>query len=48
VLVNAAAALRAAGMAATPREGVATATEAIDSGRAMAVLERLQEEFPKD
>ena len=47
VLVNAAAGLMAAGLAATPREGVAKAAEAIDSGSAMAVLERLQEKFPK-
>jgi len=47
VLVNAAAGLMAAGLAATPREGVARAAEAIDSGRAMAVLERLREKFPK-
>ena len=47
VLVNVAAGLMAAGLAATPREGVARAAEAIDAGRAMAVLERLQKEFPK-
>jgi anthranilate phosphoribosyltransferase len=47
VLVNAAAGLLAAGLAATPREGVALAADAIDSGRAMVVLERLQEKFPK-
>ncbi len=47
VLVNAAAGLLAAGLAATPREGVALAAAAIDSGRAMVVLERLQEKFPK-
>jgi anthranilate phosphoribosyltransferase len=46
VLVNAAAGLLAAGLAATPREGVALAADAIDSGRAMVVLERLQEKFP--
>ena len=48
VLVNAAAGLMAAGLAATLREGVARAADAIDSGRAMAVLERLQEQFPKN
>jgi len=47
VLVNAAAGLLAAGLAATPREGVALAADAVDSGRAMVVLERLQEKFPK-
>jgi anthranilate phosphoribosyltransferase len=47
VLVNAAAGLMAAGIAATPREGVAKAAEAIDSGRAMAVLKQLQLKFPK-
>jgi anthranilate phosphoribosyltransferase len=47
VLVNAAAALLAAGLAATPREGVAKAAEAIDSGRALAVLKKLQQKFPK-
>jgi anthranilate phosphoribosyltransferase len=47
VLVNVAAGLMAADLAATPREGVAKAAEAIDSGRAMAVLGRLQEMFPK-
>jgi anthranilate phosphoribosyltransferase len=38
----------AAGLAATPREGVAKAAEAIDSGCAMAVLKQLQREFPKN
>ena len=47
VLVNAAAGLLAAGLAATPREGVALSAQAIDSGRAMAVLKQLQREFPK-
>jgi anthranilate phosphoribosyltransferase len=47
VLVNAAAGLLAAGLAATPREGVAKAAEAIDSGRAMGVLKQLQQNFPK-
>ena len=46
VLVNAAAALLAAGLAMTPSEGIAKAADAIDSGRAMAVLERLQQKFP--
>jgi anthranilate phosphoribosyltransferase len=48
VLVNAAAGLMAAGLATTPREGVAKAADGIDSGRAMAVLERLQKKFPKN
>jgi anthranilate phosphoribosyltransferase len=48
VLVNAAAGLMAAGKAATPREGVAKAAAAIDSGRAMAVLEELQQKFSKN
>ena len=47
VLVNAAAGLLAAGLAATPRDAVAKAAEAIDSGRAMAVLKQLQRDFPK-
>jgi anthranilate phosphoribosyltransferase len=47
VLVNAAAGLLAAGVATTPRDGVAKAAEAIDSGRAMAVLKQLQRDFPK-
>jgi anthranilate phosphoribosyltransferase len=47
VLVNAAAGLMAAGLAASPREGVARAAEAIDSGRAMAVLEKLREKYSK-
>ncbi len=46
VLINAAAALMAAGIAVTPREGVKKAAEAIDSGRALAVLHKLQQEFP--
>jgi anthranilate phosphoribosyltransferase len=41
VLANAAAALIVAGRAAGPREGVARAAEAIDSGAAARVLERL-------
>lgn len=41
VLANAAAALLAAGKAGTPKEGVVLATEAIRSGRAREVLERL-------
>jgi anthranilate phosphoribosyltransferase len=47
VLVNAAAGLLAAGLAATLREGVGKAAEAIDSGHAMAILKELQREFPK-
>ena len=48
VLVNAAAGLLAAGLAATPDKAMARAAEAIDSGRAGAVLERLQKRFPKE
>ena len=40
VLLNSAAALVISGVARTLRDGVAAAAEAIDSGRAMAVLER--------
>ncbi|TMB94476.1 MAG: anthranilate phosphoribosyltransferase, partial [Chloroflexi bacterium] len=40
VLLNAAAALRASGVARDWREGVAVAAEAVDSGRAAGVLER--------
>ena len=40
VLLNTAAALRAAGVAATWKEGLGTAAEAIDSGRAGDVLQR--------
>ncbi len=47
VLVNAAAGLMAAGLAATPQEAMARAADAIDSGRAMVVLKQLQEKFPK-
>jgi anthranilate phosphoribosyltransferase len=48
VLVNAAAGLMAVGLAATPRDGVVLAAEAVDSGRALAVLKQLQREFPKN
>jgi anthranilate phosphoribosyltransferase len=41
VLLNAGASLLIAGRAATIREGIAVAAEAIDSGRAAAVLDRL-------
>ena len=47
VLVNAAAGLMAAGLARAPGEAMAKAAEAVDSGRAMAVLEKLQKEFAK-
>jgi anthranilate phosphoribosyltransferase len=40
VLLNSAAALRAAGLAATWVDGLGLAAEAIDSGRAGGVLER--------
>ena len=46
VLVNAAAGLMAVGLAATPREGVVLAADAVDSGRALAVLKQLQRESP--
>jgi anthranilate phosphoribosyltransferase len=39
VLLNAAAALRASGHAKDWRDGIATAAEAIDSGRAAEVLQ---------
>ncbi len=41
VLLNAGMALWAAGLAADAREGIERAAEAVDSGRALAVLERL-------
>ena len=46
VLVNAAAGLMAAGVASTPAVGMEIAMESIDSGRAAAVLEKLQKNFP--
>jgi anthranilate phosphoribosyltransferase len=46
VLVNAAAGLMAAGLAQAPREAMGQAAEAIDSGRAKAVLDALQKQFP--
>jgi anthranilate phosphoribosyltransferase len=46
VLVNAAAGLLAAGLAHDPKDGVVRAAEAIDSGSALAVLEKLRREFP--
>ena len=42
VLLNAAAALVAAGLAEDLKEGVAQGTEAIDSGQAAATLEKLR------
>ncbi len=48
VVVNAAVGLLAAGLAGTLREGVAKASEAIDSGRAMGVLQQLQKKFGKE
>ena len=48
VVVNAAVGLLACGLAATPREAVAKASEAIDSGRAMDVLDRLRKKFGKE
>ncbi|MFO0880178.1 MAG: anthranilate phosphoribosyltransferase [Gemmataceae bacterium] len=48
VLANAAAALLAAGRATSPRQGVALAADAIDSGRARRVLQSLVELTTKD
>ena len=48
VLVNAAMALLAAGLASTPGEAVGKASEAIDSERALGVLSRLQKKFSKE
>jgi anthranilate phosphoribosyltransferase len=47
VLVNAAAGLMAAGLAARPRDAMVLAADAVDSGRALAVLKQLQREFPQ-
>jgi anthranilate phosphoribosyltransferase len=47
-VVNAAVGLLAAGLAPTPREAMIKACEAIDSGRAMTVLEKLQKKFGKE
>jgi anthranilate phosphoribosyltransferase len=47
VVVNAAVGLLAAGLASTPREAMAQASEAIDSGRALAVLNQLRKKFGK-
>lgn len=46
VVVNAAAGLLAAGRAKDPRSALLLAAEAVDSGRALAVLEKLQKQFP--
>ena len=46
-IVNAAVGLMAGGLAKAPKEAMEKAAEAIDSGRAMAVLEALQERFGK-
>jgi len=48
VVVNAAVGLLALGLASKPREAVAKASEAIDSGRAMDVLRQLQKKFGKE
>jgi len=48
VVVNAAVGLVASGLATTLREGVAKASEAIDSGRAMGVLDQLRKKFGKE
>ena len=42
VLINAALALRAAGGAGSPKDGVGAAAGSIDSGKALAVLESLR------
>jgi len=46
-IVNAAVGLMAGGLAKAPKEAMEKAAEAIDSGRATAVLEALQERFAK-
>ena len=46
VMVNAAAGLLAAGMAADPRSGMELAARSIDSGAARGKLERLKQNFP--
>jgi len=46
VLVNTAAGLLAAGLAADPREGMESAARSIDSGAAIEKLEQLQKTFP--
>ena len=46
-IVNAAVGLMAGGLANAPKEAMEKAAEAVDSGRAMAVLEALQERFAK-
>jgi len=48
VVVNAAMGLLAAGLASTPREAAAKASEAIDSGRALEILQKLQKKFSKE
>jgi anthranilate phosphoribosyltransferase len=48
VVVNAAIGLLASGLVATPREGVAKANQAIDSGRALGVLDQLRKKFGKE
>lgn len=48
VVVNAAVGLLASGLASTLREAVAKASEAIDSGRALGVLQQLQRKFGKE
>jgi anthranilate phosphoribosyltransferase len=48
VLVNAAVGLLASGLASTPRAAVAKASEAIDSGRALGVLDKLRQKFGKE
>ncbi|HSR06695.1 MAG TPA: anthranilate phosphoribosyltransferase [Bryobacteraceae bacterium] len=48
VVVNAAVGLLASGLASTLREAVAKASEAIDSGRALGILQQLQKRFGKE
>ena len=45
VLLNAAAGLMVAGLANSPKTGVVLAAQAIDSGKAVAILQRLQKNF---
>ena len=47
-VVNAAVGLLAAGLASTPRDAMRKASEAIDSGRAVGVLDKLRKKFGKE
>ena len=46
-IVNAAVGLMAGGLVKAPKDAMEKAKEAVDSGRAMAVLEALQKMFAK-